>query len=104
MWFFKQNNKRKSLKHLYYECIGYLTRMQMQANGFTTQGDKEGSYMNFQVYNHRDLKTTKFLLIDAGNAITLKAYWNDENGQNCTTQYVIKRLQDFTKEIHNAKI
>jgi hypothetical protein len=106
MWFFKRKdgNKRKKLKHLYYECIGYLTRMQIQSTGFTTQANKEGSYMNFQVYNHRDLKTTKFVLLDPGSEIVLQVFWNDVQGQPCTTKYRINRLQDFTREIHNAKI
>jgi hypothetical protein len=106
-WLFKAKSNlyaRKGVRELFQECNGYLHRFEIEASGVIQKDRIATSYMNFQVYNHRTNAHTKFVLRERPGNVYLDIYKNDEQGSHYATTIKIAKLQDFTKEIYDAKI
>ena len=95
---------KKQVRELFQECNGYLVRCNIEAQGNARKDKIATSYMNFQVYNHRSNAHTKFVLRERPSNVYLDVYTNDEQGNAKIRTVKIGRLQDFTKEINDAKI
>jgi hypothetical protein len=95
---------KKYVRELFQECNGYLYRFDIEAQGKVRSDKIATSYMNFQIYNHRTNSHTKFVLRERPSNLYLDIYTNDEQGQPKKRTVKIDRLQEFTKEIYDAKI